>query len=169
MEISVDVSSDEEDFDDEDTEEYETALEGTTFSSNRSEATLLNDDLDNLDEEESLQEKTKLDSDNVEKISFSFLSGIDSSNTSTEIPKRLNIEAKTDHNTAALIEDVTAGPAVFRDQSLSEETEPLPSGSEETELKLRCDLCGRPQRGPSALREHYSITHFFEVNMINLK
>ena len=169
LEISVDVSSDEEDFDDEDTEEYETALEeGTIFSSNRSEATLLNDDLDNLDEEESLQEKTKLDSDNVEKISFSFLSGIDSTNTSTEIPKRLNIEPKTDHKTAALIEDNLPGPAVFRDQSLSEETEPLPSGSEETELKLRCDLCGRPQRGPSALREHYSITHFFEVNMINL-
>ena len=159
LEISVDVSSDEDDFDDEDTEEYDTALEGTIFSSNRSEATLLNDDLENLDEEESLQEKTKLDSDNVdEKISFSFLSGIDSTNTSTEIPKRLNIEPKTDHNTAALIEDVAAGPAVFRDQSLSEETEPLPSGSEETELKLRCDLCGRPQRGPSALSEHYSIT-----------
>ena len=166
LEISVDVSSDEEDFDDEDTEEYETALEGTIFSSDRSEATLLNDDLDNLDVEESLQEKTK--HDNVEKISFSFLSGIDSTNTSTEIPKRLNIEPKTDHNTSALIEDVAAGPAVFRDQSLSEETEPLPSGSEETELKLRCDLCGRPQRGPSALREHYSITHFFEVNMIIL-
>merc|ERR1719342_1865138 len=144
LEISVDVSSDEEDFDDEDTEEYETALEGTMFRSNRSEATLLNDDLDNLDEEESLQEKTKHDSDNVEKISFSFLSGIDSSNTSTEIPKRLNIEAKTDHNTAALIKDAAPGPAVFKDQSLSEETEPLPSGSEETELKLRCDLCGRP-------------------------
>ena len=88
LEISVDVSSDEEDFDDEDTEEYETALEGTMFSSNRSKTTLLNDDLENLDEEESLQEKTKLDSDNVdEKISFSFLSGIDSTNTSTEIPK----------------------------------------------------------------------------------
>ena len=36
--------------------------------------------LENFDEEESLQDKTELDSDNVEKISFSFLSGIDSTN-----------------------------------------------------------------------------------------
>ena len=56
-----------------------------------------------------------------------------------------------------------AGTAVFRDQSQSEENESLASGTEvESELMLRCDVCGRPQRGPSALREHYSITHFFE-------
>ena len=56
------------------------SLEGTNFSSNRDETTLLHNELENFDEEESLQDKTELDSDNVEKISFSFLSGIDSTN-----------------------------------------------------------------------------------------
>ena len=70
------------------------------------------------------------------------------------------------------------GSAVFKDHFLSclsgETTETLPSGSsseaaaeaESGEFKLRCDLCGKPQKGPSALREHYSITHFFEVKII---
>ena len=72
-----------------------------------------------------------------------------------------------------MIED---GSAVFKDHflsGLSGETETLPNGSSseaaaeaESEFKLRCDLCGKPQKGPSALREHYSITHFFEVKII---
>ena len=31
------------------------------------------------------------------------------------------------------------------------------------EPRIRCELCGKGQKGPSALREHYSCTHFFQV------
>ena len=164
LEISVDVSDDEDNLDDDDAEEYETALEGTMFRSiNRDDTNLLHDNLE--DEGESLQERSKQES---EKISFSFLSGIDSANTSTEIPlSKTFSEPRAVYNkdvTAALNENVPVGSAFIKDaSSLSEETEPLTSSSD-----LRCDLCGRPQRGPSALREHYSITHFFEVNRVNL-
>ena len=76
LEISVDVSSDEEDFDDEDTEEYETALEGTMFRSNRSEATLLNDDLDNLDEEERRVSRKRLNLIRIMWRKSAFLSSL---------------------------------------------------------------------------------------------
>ena len=165
LEISVDVSDDEDNLDDEDAEEYDTALEGTIFRSNRDDTNLLHDYLE--DDDESLHERSKQES---EKISFSFLSGIDSANTSTEIPlSKTFSEPRADHNkdvTAALNENVPVGSASIKDaSSLSEETEPLTtSEAMQAASDLRCDLCGRPQRGPSALREHYSITHFFEVN-----
>ena len=180
LEISVDISSDEEsqdDEDDDDTRQYgpeDTILTRpqNTLLEASEETKLLRDYPDNTDEDESLQEESKPES---EKISFSFLSGIDSTNTSTEIPKRSLHGSKKEHteDTTLMIED---GSAVFRDHflsGLSGETETLPNGSSseaaaeaESEFKLRCDLCGKPQKGPSALREHYSITHFFEVKMI---
>jgi len=181
LEISVDISSDEEDQDNEDQDDDDTREYGpeatflqrpqNTLLQASDETKLLRDYPTNTDEDESLQEESKPES---EKISFSFLSGIDSTNTSTEIPKRSLLGAKKEHTedttmSTMMIED---GSAVFKDHfmsGLSGETEPLPSGSSseaaaeaESEFKLRCDLCGKPQKGPSALREHYSITHFFE-------
>ena len=147
LEISVANSSYVENLDDEDTEDYETALEGTFFRSNRDDTNLF-DDLP--DEDERLQEKSNMES---EKISFSFLSGIgiEGSNTTTEIPAVLN-------------DNVVVGSAISKDaSSLSKASEPLTSS--EAAVAASEFRCGRPQRGPSALREHYSITHFFEVNV----
>ena len=170
LEISVEASDDEDNLDDDDAEEYETALEGTMFRSiNRDDTNLLHDYLE--DDDESLHERSKQE---PEKISFSFLSGMDSSNTTTEIPPKKTLsQPKPDYNkdvTAALNDDVAVGSAFIKDvSSLSEETEPLTSSeAAQAASDLRCDLCGRPQRGPSALREHYSITHFFEVNIVIL-
>ena len=176
LEISVDISSDEEN-------EAEGEEQGTIFQSSQdtilqkaiNDSGLLHEDSDNADEDEFLQEDSKLES---EKISFSFLSGIDSTKTSTEIPAKNNVyELKTEQSEAedstTLIED---GSTIFND-NLSAATEPIVPGpfSEaaqassdvESELRLRCDLCGKPMKGPSALREHYSITHFFEVRVVN--
>ena len=185
LEISVDISSssDEED-EDEDTEQYE--VEGTIFRSSQDttlqetndDTKLLRDDTYHTDEDESLQEESKPVSENYEKISFSFLSGIDSTNTSTEIPKKTLHEPKTEQ-TADATTVINDGSAIFKDHylsGLSREAEPGPSGSSSeaaanttTEFKLRCDLCGKPQKGPSALKEHYSITHFFEVKIVNIQ
>ena len=173
LEISVDISSDEEN-------EAEGEEQGTIFQSSQdtilqnkiNDSRLLHEDSDNADEDEFLQEDSKLES---EKISFSFLSGIDSTKTSTEIPAKNNVyDLKTEQSedSTTLIED---GSTIFND-NLSAATEPIVPGpfSEavqassdlESELRLRCDLCGKPMKGPSALREHYSITHFFEVKVI---
>ena len=174
LEISVDISSD---------EEYEAEGEGQGTVFQRSQDTilqnkindsrLLHEDSDNADEDEFLQEDSKPES---EKISFSFLSGIDGSKTSTAIPPKNNLyEPKTEQSedSTTLIQDRTT---IFN-QHMSAETEPIVPGpftecaqasssDAESELKLRCDLCGKPMKGPSALREHYSITHFFEVKLV---
>ena len=178
LEISVDISSDEEDLDEE-TEENE--AEGTVFRSSQDtndDTKLLRDDPYNTDEDESLREESRPESENFEKISFSFLSGIDSTNTSTEIPKKTLHGPKTDQaeDATTVIND---GSAVFKDHflsGLSGEAEPGPSGSTseaaadaKSEFRLRCDLCGKPHKGPSALKEHYSITHFFEVKIVNIQ
>jgi len=169
LEISVDISSDEE-------YEAEGEGQGTIFQSSQdtilqnkiNDSRLLHEDSDNGDEGEFLQEEGKPES---EKISFSFLSGIDGSKTSTEIPPKNNLyELKTEQSEDCT--PLTQDRTTIFNQHMSAETEPIVSGpftegaqassDAESELKLRCDLCGKPMKGPSALREHYSITHFFE-------
>ena len=47
---------------------------------------------------------------------------------------------------------------VSADEALNDKTVP----EDDAEPKIRCEICGKPQRGPSSLREHYSLTHFFQ-------
>merc|ERR1719500_2437611 len=125
LEISVDISSD---------EEYEAEGEGQGTVFQRSQDTilqnkindsrLLHEDSDNADEDEFLQEDSKPES---EKISFSFLSGIDGSKTSTAIPPKNNLyEPKTEQReeSTTLIQDRTT---IFN-QHMSADTEPIVPG-----------------------------------------
>ena len=47
---------------------------------------------------------------------------------------------------------------VSADEALNDKTVP----EDDAEPKIRCEICGKAQRGPSSLREHYSLTHFFQ-------
>ena len=143
-----------------------------SFQNQINDSRLLNEDSDNADEDEFLQDNSKPES---EKISFSFLSGIDGSKTSTEIPPKNTLyELKTEQSEDST--PLTQDRSTIFNQHLSADTEPLVTGpltegaqassDAESEIKLRCDLCGKPMKGPSALREHYSITHFFEVRPV---
>merc|ERR1740123_1366848 len=122
LEISVDISSDEE-------FEAEGEGQGTIFQSSQdtiiqnqiNDSRLLNEDSDNADEDEFLQDDSKQES---EKISFSFLSGINGSKTSTEIPPKNNLyELKTEQSEDST--PLTQDRSTIFNRHLSADTEPL--------------------------------------------
>ena len=134
IEITVDISSDE----DEEEDTYEARMfrsSQDTFDS--SDMDLLDDEAENAEESESLEEKNEKDaeSENQDKISFSFLSGIDRAKTSTEIDCKKTVQKqKTEDATVPETVDEPRGASFLKfPKGLSSETEPLPSKSSSSE------------------------------------
>ena len=98
LEISVDISSDEES--EAGVEDHQGTIflcsQDTILQNKINDSRLLHEESDNADEDEFHQDDNEMES---EKISFSFLSSIDSTKTSTEIPAKNNFyELKTEQS-----------------------------------------------------------------------
>ena len=130
--INVDVSSDEDD-------EYEPAAGVDTAEENSNSEMLTEDSSDVIsDDDESLQEESE------SKMSFSFLKSQDPES------EDIVFGSVNDSQEEAVL--------VSADEALNDKTVP----EDDAEPKIRCEICGKAQRGPSSLREHYSLTHFFQ-------
>merc|ERR1712098_72670 len=117
-------------------------------------AGLLEEEEDSDSEDESLQEEP----DETEperpkkKISFSFLK------------KEYNSETSPTSGMASLALQLNNEIVNNNSEDIKEDgKEEGPDSIKSTDdLGLCCKLCGKPQKGPSALREHYASTHFFQ-------
>ena len=142
--INVDISSDEEETAEEDEErsiDMARMVLTNKMETMSSGSELLDGQDDEISDEESLQEESQ-------RMSFSFLKNNDSEEGEEDAGEMsfpsLMITPESDN------EDVSTDSKA--NVKVSEDAEP----------RLRCELCGKPQKGPSALREHYSLTHFFQ-------
>ena len=124
--------------------------------------------MDYYDEQRQLDITVDISSDDVDLINYNTE---EDKTALKETLSRMNRDTIDDTN---LLHPDTTGN--MEDVSLQERFKPELENHSSSETasfdvmreSVHCDICGKPMKGPSALREHYSITHFFEVKIINI-
>jgi len=149
LDIEVDISSDDDDDDDEE-EIIEDDIDlGNILEKKPSEDNSLLDkdsDISDDEEDESLQEETENSSRKpvlMEKINFSFLKKESVSSTPSKPEEDLDREA------GSLLNDLsfnTMNELESDNNSITDATNNSEINDTDLETKLRCELCGKPQR-----------------------
>ena len=123
-------------------------------------------DNDSDDEDESLQEESEEaePSTTNEKISFSFLKKEYNSDGSitTATTKDMDSVSNALQKLQQLQQVDTETVATNFENQGDVKGDEQESGKSSEDVGLKCKLCEKPQKGPSALREHYASTHFFQ-------